>query len=113
MIATNNGEFRFGCFGAWCSGRRFCSLQQVLFSRDHPGLRIAILFPGGVGISRDGGETWSALGSLRGGSLNVGTLRELLAYPYSGYLDTSSGTNRFSLYLAIRGRGLIRIDGQF
>jgi hypothetical protein len=111
-IATNNGEFRFGCFGAWCVGRRFCSLQQVLFSRERPKLRIAILFPGGVAVSRDGGETWRAIDKFRGGSLNISSLRGLIAYPYSGYLDTSSQTGGFSLYLALRGRGLIRVDSQ-
>jgi hypothetical protein len=111
-IATNDGEFGFGCMGRFYVGRRFCSLQQVLFARDQP-LRVAILFPGGVAVSRDGGKSWTPISSFQGGDPSIRTLRDLIAYPYSGYLDVEPDSGSFGLYLAMRGRGLIRIDGEF
>ncbi len=111
-IATNNGEFAFGC------GDKSCPLQQVLFSDKAPEMRVAILFPGGVAFSRDSGRHWipitdqlSGLGQLT----NVRQLSDLIAHPYSGFFDADADPHRghSSLYLALRGRGIVRLDGPF
>jgi photosystem II stability/assembly factor-like uncharacterized protein len=108
QIATHAGQFRFGCFGSTGLGRKFCSLQQLIFVRDRPRLRVALTFPGGVALSRDGGVTWRELPA------NVATrLRDLLAHPYAGYLDIGADSDAFSLYLALRGGPLVRIDSRF
>jgi len=111
-IATNNGEFAFGC------GDKSCPLQQVLFSDKAPEMRVAILFPGGVAFSRDSGRHWipitdqlSGFGQLT----NVRQLSDLIAHPYSGFFDADADLLRghSSLYLALRGRGIVRLDGPF
>jgi hypothetical protein len=82
--------------------------------RDRPALRVALLFPGGLALSRDSGATWQAIDHFASsGGLGITSLRELLAYPYSAFVDTSAGSDAFSLYVALKGRGLVRIDGRF
>lgn len=116
-IATNNGEFLFQCDGRINDGDRFCPLEQVLFPFGDSPVRVALLFPGGVAASADGGRTWLPIhdnwhgtGSLTG----VTRLSDLLAYPMSGFLVPSSwrpnGLVGSSLYLALTGRGLVRLD---
>jgi len=111
-LAMHGSEFSFGCFGPPQNGRVFCSLQQMLFVRDRSQLRVAILFPGGVAITRDGGATWRAIEGFTTSGMHIQSLRDLIARPYAGYLDVAADET-FSLYLALRGRGLVRIDGRF
>lgn len=113
-IATDNGEYAFA-FQRDIAIRRLGPLQQVIFSRDDPNFRIAILFPGGVAFSRDpAGQQWTRIDdNLQGvGTLNgVRRLSDLIAHPYSGFLSQYQGRDR--LYLALFGRGVVRIDGPF
>ncbi|MGH7498128.1 MAG: hypothetical protein ACREL3_04680, partial [Gemmatimonadales bacterium] len=112
-IATNNGEFTFACKGQ--SFARLCPLQQMLFVHDgfvrgQPEiLRVAILFPGGVAFSRDAGASWVRIDKLQGlDGLSVQKLADLIAFPYSGFYDADPVSGD-SLYLALFGRGMVRI----
>lgn len=110
-IATNNAEFRLGCADS------FCSLQDLLFVRNNPRVIVAILWPGGVAWSPDAGASWIPVTErLRGeGELSfVSSFADLIARPYSGLYDPTGGLGGEGvLYLALRGRGLVRIDGPF
>jgi hypothetical protein len=114
MATTTNGEeFDFGCKGAFDNGRRFCPLQQMLFLPNQPEIRVAILFPGNVAFSRDAGRHWTSIDTLV--RLDTGEIQqfsELIAHPYSGFYLEEQGTLTLQshLYLALKGRGVIRID---
>ncbi len=108
--ATNHGEYTF-TFRRGAGDIRCGPLQAVLFSAADPDLRVAVTFPGGLSFTRNAGQDWFDLGEdLHGvGALaGVQRLRDLGAYPYSGYLAGREG--RFRLYVALLGRGLVRID---
>jgi hypothetical protein len=110
-IASHDGEFRTGC------ADRFCSLQDLVFVRNNPRMIIAVLWPGGIAVSPDAGRHWfpitegiRGLGSLAG----IYSFRDLLARPYAALYDPSGGPGGEGvLYVTLKGRGLIRIDGPF
>jgi hypothetical protein len=113
-IATNNGEYSFS-FQRGLGTARASPVQQILFSQSDPNLRIAILF-NGIAFSRNAGLTWSRIDdNLQGMDMldfqGVRRLSDLVARPYSGFLSEYGG--RQSLYVALHGRGVIRIDGPF
>lgn len=110
-IATRHGEFVFDCgdpakpggkTGPW---RRQCPLAHVAFNRGDPTIRVAVLWPGGVAFSRDAGSTWIP---LQGAT-------ELLDRPRSAFYDPAINpqTNTPSLYVALHGHGLVRLDAPF
>ncbi|GAA3643814.1 beta propeller repeat protein [Microlunatus ginsengisoli] len=108
--ATNNGEYSFG-FQRSKGTIRCGPLQSVTFSPTNDQMRLAVTFPGGLAFSPNAGANWYAIGDdLRGtGALaGVRSLRDLVAYPYSAYLTGT--TDSFRLYIAMLGRGLVRID---
>jgi hypothetical protein len=78
---------------------------------------IAVLWPGGIAASPDAGGHWfSITDRIRGlGSLaSIGSFHDLLARPYSALYDPAGGPGGEGvLYVALRGRGLVRIDGPF
>jgi hypothetical protein len=111
-IATHNGEYEFRCYD------KSCPLQQVLFSHRAPEMRVAILFPGGVAFSRDSGQHWIPITDQLWGMGQLSGVRQfsdLIAHPYSGFFDIEADSHggNASLYLALRGRGLVRLDGPF
>ena len=69
-IATNNGEFRYGCGqnfdpSANGGGTIFvdsCALNFIAFDAYRPEIRLAVTFPGGIAFSRDHGSHWIDLG---------------------------------------------------
>jgi hypothetical protein len=109
-LATRDGEFRFDC-GDQANGSggavfdQTCSLAHVAFVRGNSQIRVAVLFPGGVAFSRDAGRHWIPL---------VDATTEL-DRPQSAFYDPTPNpqTGAPSLYVALRGRGLIRVDAPF
>jgi hypothetical protein len=114
-IATKDGEFLFDCgridnyVETWYDGvsyahRYACPLNAMVFVRDRPEIRVAVLHPGGVAFSRDGGANWIEL-----------RVTQLIEIPFGAFYDTDINpeTNTPSLYIALRGRGVIRVDAPF
>jgi hypothetical protein len=116
-LATNNGEFLFACKGSLAFGDRLCPLQFMIFSREARRIRVAVLFPGGLAFSRNAGANWTSISAVRGiGALRgITSLRDLIAQPYSGFYDSRPNpiTGYNALYLALLGRGVVRIEGPF
>jgi hypothetical protein len=107
-IATARGARSFGC------NDHLCSLQQVIFSPNQPELRIAILTPNALAISRDSGAHWNSLSDYRlEGMPGVEKFVDLLTHAYSGAYEQDPATGLGTLYLAMRGRGVVRLDGVF
>jgi hypothetical protein len=115
-IATNYGEYRFDC-GQFAGGNfaRFfnpgCPIAWVEFNRDHPEIRVAILYPGGVAFSRDYGNHWMPLDSTNADP----SFGELLQLPVGAFYDAQPNptTGAPSIYVALEGNGDKRIDGPF
>jgi hypothetical protein len=124
-IATHNGEFDFACGGAAVyggdprySGRQIfateCPLEQIVFVPNHPEVRVAVLYPGGVAFSRDAGLHWIPLDVT-----NASEATDLIKLPHSAFYDptphpTPNSKNGYtSLYVALEGQGVERVDGPF
>jgi hypothetical protein len=114
VMATRWGEFRPFC--GWPGNpvitnpnlRRTayqCSLNDVVFVRGHPEIRIAVFSDGLIAFSRDAGAHWINL---------VGATNAIDA-PYSAFYDTVNNpqTGAPSLYVDLTGHSLIRIDTPF
>jgi hypothetical protein len=86
-------------------------LQQVIFDRDHPEIRVAAVWPGDVAFSRDAGKHWMPLDVTRNGFLST----ELYQLPVSLFFDDSLNptTKAPSLYIALGGGSMKRVDGPF
>ena len=83
------------------------TLQYMWFPSDGSGLRIALTPYGGPAISRDSGVTWLPLGP----SLPLGSW---LAHPWSFWYDRYGSNGVTSdLYLALAGRGVMRLNANF
>jgi hypothetical protein len=115
-VATNAGEFRLSC------NILSCSLAKMIFDRNHPNYRFALLSPGGVAFSRDSGKHWVAIqgpwsyGRSSGSGPGDMALPFPFVLPISGfYDDTEVDPTRHtsSLYVALRGRGIVRVDAPF
>src|SRR5664279_1961088 len=110
-LATNNGEFRFGCSTAF--ERMFswtCSLSGMSFSANQPNVIVASLYPGGVAYSSDYGKTWVL---LYGETLDDTTFlapHHLLGLPIGVWYDDGVVSGQPAIYVALHGRGLIRLD---
>jgi hypothetical protein len=114
-IATNNGEFDFGCppssdnYGDKEIFGNDCSMTHLAVSRDAPGIRFATLYPGGVAFSRDSGKSWISLDVT-----NADPANQPIELPNSAWYDarrTVSGDT--SVYIGLAGKGVKRIDGPF
>ncbi|MBV9490067.1 MAG: hypothetical protein JO069_10140 [Verrucomicrobia bacterium] len=112
-LASNNGEYVGGC-----GSTQFCALQDMVFVRENPAIRIAVLWPSGtVAMSVDAGRSWTPIterlqgeGELRG----ITRISDLIAKPYSAFFIVDGGAEGHGvLYLALHGRGVIRLDGPF
>jgi hypothetical protein len=120
-IATNFGEFDFGC-GQFANGpvgggifQAACSLTDVNFVRDHPEIRVAALFPGGVAFSRDYGHHWLALNVTNAQPFGNPLTYDLIEMPTAVFYDPqpNPATGQPSIYVAIQGKGVKRVDGPF
>jgi len=117
QLATNFGEFVFDCGNpgrasgpqrpsvlAWS-----CPLQNVVFDRDHPNIRVAALWFGGVVFSRDAGKHWIPLLVTNDDVFDNGPPE----FPFSLFYDTQPNpqTGHPSLYVALLGKSMKRVDG--
>ncbi|HVR22615.1 MAG TPA: hypothetical protein VMU26_04785 [Candidatus Polarisedimenticolia bacterium] len=110
-MATNNGEFRFGCGDAntqymlqWT-----CSLAWMSFSRNHPNVVVAALYPGAVAYSPDYGTTWNLAYGLTLDSLTPEANRNVFGLPIAVWFDDGVDSNQPAIYIAVHGRGVIRV----
>jgi len=124
-VATNHGEFVFDC-GSFMSGpyptapfsgsnpnllfQAECSMTGMVFVRDQPNLRVAVLYPGGVAFSRDSGANWIPLDVT-----NASPADQPVELPNSAFYDPTPNpiTGDTSLYIALEGKGVKRVDGPF
>jgi|GEM_PF-3912605 len=111
QLTTRFGEFKFDCgdmdFGRHGGGqtqRYACPLNAVVFVPNHPEIRVAVLHPGGVAFSRDAGAHWIPL-----------DVTTPIDSPFGAFYDPelNPSTRTPSLYIALHGRGLIRVDAPF
>jgi hypothetical protein len=120
-IATNHGEFDFDCGNFPFGHRKYgdkqifgnqCPLMQILFPRDVPNVRVAVLYPGGVAFSRDDGHHWIPLNVTR-----ERAFEQPIDLPISAFYDrTPSGdpsNKNTHLFVALEGRGLLSVEGPF
>src|SRR5260370_36627782 len=92
------------------------------FSACHSaGAGCALLSPGGVAFARDSGKHWIAIQgpwsygrSFSSGPADLGSVFPFVL-PYSGFYDDTEDPIRHtsSLYVALRGRGIVRVDAPF
>jgi hypothetical protein len=121
-IATNYGEFRLDCgepARAGGGGRSnvgsifawACGLQQMVFDRNHPEIRVAALWPGGLAFSRDAGKHWLPLDVTNSSYLST----DLYELPFSLFYDPepNPATKAPSIYVALNGKSMKRVDGPF
>jgi hypothetical protein len=118
-IATNHGEFLFSC-GAFAWGPdnfqdkqifgNQCPLTQMVFVRDLPEIRVAVLYPGGIALSQDGGMSWTPLNAT-----NEQPSEQPIELPHSAFYDPrpNARNGQPSIYVGLEGKGVIRIEGQF
>jgi len=135
-VATNYGEFDFDCGALGANGTYYqdkeifgdeCPLMQIVFVRGHPELRFAVLYPGGLAFSRDGGNSWMPLNVTNAqpgagqpiGLLNIipvqpGDLQPV-ELPHSAFYDPqpNTSTGDTSLFVALEGKGVKRVDAPF
>jgi hypothetical protein len=121
-IALGGGRFRMACgngvaaqvapgfpnfstAGGGGGGFRFqCTLAAMAFDPADFRRRWAVLDPAGVAFSRDGGNTWKAL-----------RVTLPMDRPTGAFYDPTPNpkTGQGSLYVALHGRGLIRVDARW
>jgi hypothetical protein len=124
-IATNHGEFDFNCGKFTYSKSPYadkqifgnqCSLQQVIFLRDDPKIRFAVLYPGGLAFSRDGAKTWIALDGFNNNHPSQQPIELPMSAFYSPLYDPDPYNNIFGLsclYVGFQGAGIQRFCYRF
>ena len=123
-VASNQGEFRLGRMAEYLPMAEYCSLEQMIFVRDHPNYRFALLIPGGVAFSRDSGKHWIAIQGPWSYGRAFSSDKSLLSavdrvYPFvlpiNGFYDDTVDPIRHtsSLYVSLKGRGIVRVDAAF
>jgi uncharacterized protein (TIGR03437 family) len=119
-IATNYGEFDFDC-GEFTRGyvsskyndREIlgdqCPMTEMVFPPGAPNIRIAVLYPGGIAFSRDGGSRWIPLNAT-----NAQPSQQPIELPHSAFYNPAvNASGNSSLYIALEGTGVKRVDGPF
>src|ERR1700691_1049761 len=118
-IDTNYGEFDFTC-GAFANGPNTsyadkqifgnqCSMTEMLFPPGLPQVRFAMLYPGGVAFSGDSGKDWIPLNAT-----NALPSQQPIELPQSAFYDPNvNAAGNSSLYVALEGKGVKRIDAPF
>lgn len=121
-IASNYGEFLVSCGSFGASGPdgfgdkeifgSHCSLGHVAFDLSDTNARVATLYPGGVAFSRDAGKHWIPLDVTNN---RVSTAKGPIDLPNTAFYDPApSPTSGYpSIYLALEGHGVERLDGPF
>jgi hypothetical protein len=110
-IATNYGEFRFGCGDAntvymlqWT-----CSLAWMSLSRNKSNVVVAALYPGGVAYSSDYGGTWNLAYGITLDSKTPQATPNLFGLPIAVWFDDGVDSDNPAIYIAVHGRGVIRV----
>jgi hypothetical protein len=81
----------------------------VVFLRDQPQFRFATLYPGGIAFSRDSGHSWMSLDVT-----NADPNQQPIELPQSAFYDWRPNMlGNSSVYVALQGKGVKRIDGRF
>jgi len=120
-IATNHGEFDFDCGNFPIMDRYYydkeifggqCPLLQVLFLRDQPNIRVAVLYPGEPAFSRDYGHHWIPLDVTHAGAAEQPILLPTSAF-YDPTTDPDSGNKNTILYVGLQGRSVMAVEGPF
>jgi uncharacterized protein (TIGR03437 family) len=119
-IATNYGEFDFDC-GQFTRGYVYsnyndkdifgnqCPITGMFFPLETPSVRVAVLYPGGVAFSRDGGNNWIPLNVT-----NAQPSQQPIELPHSAFYNPAvNASGNSSLYIALEGKGVKRVDGPF
>ena len=119
-IATNHSEFDFTC-GAFPFANgppnyndkdifgNECSVTQMVFPAGQPQMRFAVLYPGGIAFSSDAGNSWIPLNAT-----NAQDSLQPIEMPQSAFYDpTVNSFGDSSLYVALEGKGVKRIDAPF
>ena len=117
QIATGHGTFTYRCNdsnpGFYFDG---CLLKDMTFVPAYPGLRIATTLPGGFAFSRDSGHHWIDLDLTNNGT-SFSTLinPQPIGKAAGAFFDPTPNprTHQPSLYLALTGQGVLRVDGPF
>jgi hypothetical protein len=119
-IATNHSEFDFTCgtfpFANGPSNYNDkdifgneCSMTQMVFPAGQPQMRFAVLYPGGIAFSSDAGNSWIPLNAT-----NAQASLQPIEMPQSAFYDpTVNSAGDSSLYVALEGKGVKRIDAPF
>ncbi|MGA7414779.1 MAG: hypothetical protein WBW33_30195, partial [Bryobacteraceae bacterium] len=117
-IATNSGEFDFTCRDVGTGNSRYgdkevfgnqCSMTEMVFPPGRPQMRFAVLYPGGVAFSSNSGEGWISLNAT-----NAQPSEQPIELPQSAFYDPGlNSAGESSLYLALEGKGVKRIDARF
>ena len=117
QIAKDHGTFTYRCNdsnpGFYFDG---CLLKDMTFVQEYPALRIATTLPGGFAFSRDSGQHWIDLDLTNNGSSFYTLLNPQPIIKAAGaFFDPTPNpqTHQPSLYLALTGQGVLRIDGPF
>jgi streptogramin lyase len=118
-IAEEHGAFKYNCVhtasfqGITANG---CLLKDMHFVAGHPNIRVAVTLPGGVAFSRDFGHHWIDLDVTHNGTSFLGKrFPEPIQSPAGVFYDPTLNpqTGQPSLYVALRGAGVVRVDGPF
>lgn len=121
-IGLGHGTFSYACphnpnvdggYGPVTNG---CLLKDMVFVPGHPKIRVAVTLPGGVAFSRDSGRHWIDLDVTDSGTSFLSKRDpEPIKSVAGAFYDPSLNpqTNEASIYLALRGGGVERVDGPY
>jgi hypothetical protein len=89
-----------------------CTLSDMAFDRNHPDVRVAVLYPGGLAFSNNGGVSWIPLDVTNANPATSNN--DLMQLPISAFYDGESASDgTATIYLALRGPTLKAITGRF
>jgi virginiamycin B lyase len=118
-IANGNGTFSYECNvdpGSPEIVANGCLLKDLHFVPGHPEIRVASTLPGGVAFSRDYGHDWIDLDLTHTGTSSASRSDpQPIQSPSGTFYDPTANpaTGQPSLYVALRGAGVERVDGPF
>jgi hypothetical protein len=118
-IAEGQGTFAYNCVhtpdaqGITTNG---CLLKDMQFVPGQPKVRVAVTLPGGVAFSRDSGHHWIDLDVTDNGTSFLSKrdpqpIKSAAGAFYDPTLNPRTGEP--SIYVALRGAGVERVDGPF